>query len=495
MLKAAIPNPARPKTVLAPVLGHLEFVSPIFANGGVKGEKGTPSMAMYKSRVAWYDETNSDTYALQFPGRKLVVSRDPAVFREVLGPKQKHFTNSDGFRKTFGYFFTNSVIVTEGEQWKRIRKVIQRAVGLQDLNTTVIPHVAETLDDLFDYRGVSKSEGKVGYNVLALTTPLTFDVFHRIMYNWNPRVVKDAPESREILDACLTISESIGHRGMAPIPWMWKLPTSYNRKVDTALTTLMAAIDKFVAEQEKRLGGEAGAKAREAPAASLIDALILAGTEEKLTKQELKDNIGTLFFGAFDTTSAQLAFLLYHLAADERVQTKLRAQLKQAFPNGRKDLERATMEDLETKVPYLGSVVDEVHRLHAVAWAFSRTCLEDVELSNGMVIPKGSEVMFDHSATSRDPRHWNGATDLDSFRPERFEEFRPDATSNLPFGFGGRICPGRKIALAEMKAAVALVIMDYDVKPSSESLPMDLMIRLVLSPKDGTGMVIFKKLE
>ena len=138
--------------------------------------------------------------------------------------------------------------------------------------------------------------------------------------------------------------------------------------------------------------------------------------------------------------------------------------------------------------------VDEVNRLHAIAPLFGRTALRDVEL-DGRLVPAGTDFLLDTASVARDPAHWDGQADLESFRPARWAERRPAPLAGpLPFGFGGRVCPGRRIALGEMRALVAAVLLSHRValRDPGEALEMDMLIGLNIAA--GNGNIRFSPL-
>src|SRR5262249_47039331 len=59
-------------------------------------------------------------------------------------------------------------------------------------------------------------------------------------------------------------------------------------------------------------------------------------------------------------------------------------------------------------------------------------------------------------------------TDPDAFRPERWLHQEPgaahDPSAHLPFGSGPRLCPGRTLALTEMKVALATLFGSFSVE-------------------------------
>jgi cytochrome P450 len=200
-----------------------------------------------------------------------------------------------------------------------------------------------------------------------------------------------------------------------------------------------------------------------------------------MTREEMLDNIGTIFFGAYDTTSATLAFTMHFLAQQQAAQDTLATELKGV------DLATIPREALE-KLPYLDMVCREANRLSPTATAFPRTALEDIELG-GFSIKKGTTCILDHvTLPGKDPEHWGGQTDLADFRPERWGEVKPNRLASLPFGFGGRICPGAQLATLEHKFITAYFVQKFSWRVDA-TRPMTTTMKVGLCPANGCWLV------
>ena len=310
------------------------------------------------------------------------------------------------------------------------------------------------------------------------------------MYGWNPQSIVESSESIKILEACNVVATAIGRRSIAPIEMLWKLPTKENRRADAACAYIKDFVLKFASSRRAEL-----LKRPDVQATSLLDSMIMAaqsGEDGGMSDQELHDQIATLFFGAYDTTSGTLHFLLHYLARHPDEQEALRRAVGARFAT-RAALARAPLADVEGIEP-LCHFVDEVNRLHAIAPLIGRTALRDVEVA-GRLVPAGAEFLIDSATVGRDPAYWDGQADLAEFRPARWAGRRSSPLlAPMPFGFGGRICPGRRIALAEMRAFVAAVLLSHRValRDPAEALSLDMLIGLNIAA--GSGNIRFESL-
>ena len=99
-------------------------------------------------------------------------------------------------------------------------------------------------------------------------------------------------------------------------------------------------------------------------------------------------------------------------------------------------------------------------------------------------MPKNTTVVLDHNAASFQPEHWQGMTDLDEFRPERFLEFKPKPLTGMPFGFGGRMCLGKRVAELELQALAVDFVQNYKWEHDPQE-PLELGMALALTSKKG----------
>jgi cytochrome P450 len=163
----------------------------------------------------------------------------------------------------------------------------------------------------------------------------------------------------------------------------------------------------------------------------------------------------------------------------------LRNELEANFSTAVREGRSPTVEEIiNTKLPYLDAVIEEMLRLRA-AMLVPRDATRNTQLL-GCDIPMGTVVLLvcqepDLSGESTS-KHWSefkhakrypGAdvADRDVFDPERWlvrhdngnVEFDGTSTPQLAFGIGVRACWGRKLAMLEMKMMTAMVILKFDL--------------------------------
>ncbi|XP_045778048.1 probable cytochrome P450 49a1 [Maniola jurtina] len=203
-----------------------------------------------------------------------------------------------------------------------------------------------------------------------------------------------------------------------------------------------------------------------------------------------------------DTTAAAAASTMYLLAKNSRAQQKLQKELDENLPVGRS----LNSKDLD-KLPYLRACIKEALRIKPVILGNGRSIQSDAIIS-GYQVPKGSHVVFPHYIMSNEERYFPSPHE---YVPERWmrdnsnvigeEEFakqfakdcdhtmqirgKPNGPicehakalsvwskqkeigihpfASLPFGFGRRMCIGKRFAEAELQLLLAKVFYKYNV--------------------------------
>ncbi|KAE9374069.1 cytochrome P450 [Stipitochalara longipes BDJ] len=127
-----------------------------------------------------------------------------------------------------------------------------------------------------------------------------------------------------------------------------------------------------------------------------------------------------------------------------------------------------------TNMRLLDSVIKETQRLNsAVIVNLDRQVLEPVTLPNGQHLPKGTALSI-YMSQLRNPEVYENPDTFDAYRYMKLRAqggkwiYASSATStsadHFVFGIGRPICPGRFFAIAEVKTAIATILLDYDVR-------------------------------
>ncbi|CAK5284541.1 unnamed protein product [Mycena citricolor] len=195
----------------------------------------------------------------------------------------------------------------------------------------------------------------------------------------------------------------------------------------------------------------------------------LPATEEP-TVEDLALRILAVNMAAIHTSSTTLTAALYDLA-------KYPEYLKPL----REEVERVTEAEGWTKASLgnmhqIDSFLRESQRLHgsgSLALFRQVVAKDGFTFSDGITIPYGSFLGVPASSVQLDPEFYENPDTFDAFRFSRLREtsgtfnrlmVTTNARDHLVFGHGRHACPGRFFAAAELKAMLAHVVLNYDVK-------------------------------
>ncbi|VAH51948.1 unnamed protein product [Triticum turgidum subsp. durum] len=194
----------------------------------------------------------------------------------------------------------------------------------------------------------------------------------------------------------------------------------------------------------------------------LLDVLLRIQREGHLqfpmSIDNIKSAVGDLFAGGSDTSATTLEWTMAELVKNTRVMGKAQDEVRRALAGQPK-----VTEDSLGGLNYMRLVIKEVLRLHPPApLLLPRECMKDCRVL-GFDVPKGTMVLVNVWAISRDPANWDAP---EEFIPERFErgevDFKGADMEYTPFGAGRRMCPGMSFGLANVELALAGLLYHFD---------------------------------
>ncbi|KAI1473056.1 cytochrome P450 [Daldinia caldariorum] len=221
-----------------------------------------------------------------------------------------------------------------------------------------------------------------------------------------------------------------------------------------------------------------------------------------------REELSFLFAGIVNATTSTF-WILLHLYADPGLLATVRREIESVLSSRSDENEPAAssatpkpkplllrIADLRDKCPVLVAVYRECLRLGSDTYS-TRVVKEDHLLANRYFLKKNAIVQIAGGVIHADPRIWGA--DVSSFNPQRFLDktnSRSDAEALSPdndggakprpkqqqlqlqqgnafhpaafraFGGGKTLCPGRHFAMNEILVFVALVVLQFDMKPA-----------------------------
>jgi cytochrome P450 len=267
------------------------------------------------------------------------------------------------------------------------------------------------------------------------------------------------------------ILAAVGKRSFSLIPYWryFKLPA--DRRLDRSLEALRGAIHGLIHDARQRLLAD---PARAERPGNLLESMICAAKEGNsgVDDAAVVGNVSTMLLAGEDTTANTLAWMLYLLKRHPAALARARDEVLRVAP----DPAAFSIEQMDA-LDYVDACAQEAMRLKPVGPFMPLEALRDTTVGD-VRVRQGALVWCVMRHDSVDDRYFPNAS---AFQPDRWLQQGADAVDkqiSTPFGSGVRMCPGRYLALLEIKIAIAMLISSFEiasVETASGNEPEELM--------------------
>ncbi|KAF5315413.1 hypothetical protein D9619_007343 [Psilocybe cf. subviscida] len=233
----------------------------------------------------------------------------------------------------------------------------------------------------------------------------------------------------------------------------------------------------------------------------LITWLLEAGVGEQRSVRSIALRILTINFAAIHTTTmaslSGVAFtnVLYDLAANPQYAEPMRQEVLEVIASD------GWTKVSQGKMRRVDSFVKESQRMSISTLNIMRRMMKDFTFSNGVTIPTGINVITAAEAAHFDEANYTNPDVFDGFRFSNLRDEDGEGTKHqtvsltmdfVVFGTGRHACPGRFFAVNEIKAMLAHVLLNYDVKLADGKRP-ECIWQQGLSAPNPFAKVLFRK--
>ena len=273
----------------------------------------------------------------------------------------------------------------------------------------------------------------------------------------------------------------------APIPYWRYIRLPKDRELDRALDRIRKQVDEIIQEVRERMRAE---PALYASPTNFLEAIIAAKEVKGIgfSDDDIFANVCTLLLAGEDTTAHTIAWTVSYFLRYPEHFARARAEVDAGIAPA------ASVEAIEqaARFPFLDAFFNEAMRLKPVAPLNSLEPVEDTEIL-GHLIPRKTVIMTLNRHIATRDEHFGDAARFD---PERWlgsdaERGCPHDTSTfLPFGAGPRFCPGRNLALLQIRTVLAMLCRNFDVELASPGRPVEERLAFTMMP---TNLVVRMK--
>jgi cytochrome P450 len=376
----------------------------------------------------------------------------PDHVRRVLYDHQKNYPRGWHYR-LLRSLLGNGLVASEGDYWRRQRRLAQPAFHRQRLSGYAQVMVESASAMLVRWDGVA-AEGST-LDIGAEMSRLTLAIAGLTLFS------RDASQEADVVGRAFgVLARYLEHRFNHPFISLpaW-VPTASNRRMKDAAQILNGVVLALIRER-RREGRHHG---------DLLSMLMQARDEEAgeaMTEEQVRSEALTFLVAGHETTSTALTWTWFllgtHSSNRQRVREEVGRVLGDRLP---------TIDD----VPHLIATrmaIEESMRLCPPVWALAREAAHEDEIG-GYRIPARSTIVVSPFVTHRHPAFWEQPElfDPDRFNPERVAQ-RPKG-AYFPFLGGPHQCIGNEFAMLEMCLIVAMVLQRFDTEllPDQAILP------------------------
>ena len=388
----------------------------------------------------------------------------PDEIESVLTTNAKNFRKAMTLRSNFFQRLVgNGLLTSEGEEWKR-----QRRLSNPGFHRERVATYGTTMVDYANRLAANWHEGETR-DLHRDMMRLTLEIVVRCLFSAD--VSHDVDHVGETLSTMVKPFAS-----QATLKWILnnRLPTPEHLRFHRLARRIDRVVYRIIAE--RRAGGK--------DKGDLLSMLLAAHDEDGsgMDDQQLRDEVMTLFLAGHETTALTLAWSWYLLGGNPEAEKKFHAELDEML--GNRD---ATFADL-SRLNYTEQIVKESMRLYPPAYGLGREAVTGCEIG-GYYVPPGAQVFMFQWATHRDARFFDEPL---RFKPERwtaeFESQLPKY-AYFPFGAGPRVCIGASFAMMEMILVLATIGRRFRLELDSNH-PVEIYPAMSLRPKNGVTVTI-----
>ncbi|KAJ3325460.1 hypothetical protein HDV06_004319 [Boothiomyces sp. JEL0866] len=439
-----------------------------------KNKKELPSDWGYNAQLDRYGKFKDDIVFACRPDRTLLFVANVDYVQEII--EKKNIFVKPVYLYNIINIYGNNVVTTEGQEWKRHRKISAPNFGEKNnikVHSETV-YVVESLINLWEKEGLDKiNTTKVMFNIAlhvfsgaALGVQLT----------WNDEAQIPAGHSYTFKQSLKNMLNNL-YKYIAIPKFMYYFPIKSIQNVRKAIEEFSLYMKELLDDAKNRKGD-----------GNLLNALAQSveteeGTEKGFTEQEIYGNLFVFLFAGHETTAGTLNFAMAELARAPAVQQRIYQEVQTVCGDGPVEYHHLK------QMPYVHAVMNEALRKYPPV-LFIPKCVEQDQKLGPYTIPAGTIVDLHTHALHYNAKYWGD--DALEFKPERWfadQNAAKDSTvvaemvkkdlplksffsynkyAFIPFSEGIRSCLGKRFAEIEIVTVLSMLCQRFTFEFAKE---------------------------
>ena len=404
-------------------------------------------------------------YQIRFGPRVVMVVGDHAVAAAIMRDRP------DGFRRTERLAQVGAemrlqpnVFGVNGDEWKSQRRMVMAGFDPAHVKRYYpsLQVVAQRLTQRWQRAALAGTAIDLQADLMRYTVDTIAGLAFGVEVN---TLQSDGDVIQQHLDK---IFPALSRRMFGAIP-MWRyFPSAADRQLERSVAAVKTSVAGFIDQARARM--LADPSLRQQPS-NLLEAMLVAADEpgSGITDELVAGNVFGLLLAGEDTTANTIAWMIHLLWRNPAALARATEEVRCAVT----DPQRPTLDQMG-QLDFIEACAHETMRLKPVAPIMPLQALRDVTLA-GVPVPAGTVVI---SLLRRDAISDEHVPRAARFEPERWlgeggaggaaggaggAALQATKRISMPFGAGPRMCPGRYLALLEMKVAMATLLGHFDI--------------------------------
>ncbi len=418
-------------------------------------------------------EHDEGIYQLDLLGRKVLFVSDPDLVEELCD-ETRFYKGIDPPLSIVRDFGGDGLFTARHDEpvWGHAHRILMPAFSQRSMKA-YFPQMLEVAQALVAKWAVSDE-----VNVPNDMTRLTLDTISLTGFDYRFNSF-ESPELHPFLQAMARALTEAMHRNRQ-LPVVTKLKKKQEETYRADIRLMQDLVDDVI--RQRRAAGRSDTR-------DLLGLMLGAAdpqTGERLSDENIRNQVLTFLIAGHETTSGLLSFALYNLLRNPHVLARAYAEVDRLLPG-----DTVPTYDTIMKLDVIPRILEETLRIWSPIPVFAVKSVEDTTIG-GYPVRKGQTAAILLPPLHRHPKAWNRPDefDIDRWLPSAKADHHPAAYK--PFGNGERACIGRQFALTEARLALALVLQRFAIS-DPDAYRMRIKQTLTLKPDAFTVRVRERK--
>lgn len=388
--------------------------------------------------------------AFRTPFFRSYLVNEPALVQTVLKQRPDDFPKSNRIGEGLRPLLGDSVFLTNGETWKRQRRIIDPAFEGGRLRES-FPAMWDAAEAM-----AARLERHAGQEIEieAETSHAAADVIFRTLFS----IPIEHHLAGQVFDAFRTYQRTqpiLNVAAFVPLPrWM---PRFFRRDTRRSAAHIRKLITELTAARQAEIAKGTAPDDLATKIMTTPDPV----SGETFETQQMVDQVAIFFLAGHETSASALAWALYLMAMHPEWQEKVAAEA-QALDT----CDFAVMSKLRVS----RDVFRETLRLYPPVPMMVRenACPEEFRKRE---IKKGAQIVLSPWHLHRHTRLWDNPDGFDPARWATENGAKCQREAFIPFSAGARVCPGAGFAMVEGPLLLSRILRDFRVQTVAGQVP------------------------